>query len=166
MSAGHKLNNKYGPDFVKANLSIYTDGLILQEMAKPYLVFRNYDIPYLAGYSVSGGHFYIDRHLPRYLRAGRKTFETRLVLNHERMEAAIIHKYNWEYAAAHAMAEHYEDNIYRELGYDPTLVEAAYKPYIKEAASEKIKIAPKDLDLSPYTDSNDRKDLAKLKRAM
>jgi hypothetical protein len=165
MSVGHSTNSKYGADFVQSHISIYTDPIILQEMAKPFLIYRNYDIPYVAGYNKRGDHFYIDRHLPRFLRAGKKTFETKMVINHERMEAAIIHKYGWEYEAAHAMAEHYEDTKYTEAGLDAKLVEQAYKSYIKADEHEKLKICPKDLDLTPYYESRDFKLVRAIQKA-
>lgn len=164
MSSGHD-TSLLGPVFVDEHLWVYTDERVLEEFNKAYMLFRNYDVAYLAGYSKNGRSFYIDRHLPLHLRAGTRSFTTALVINHERMEAAIIHGLGWGYAQAHTMAENYEDQIYKNLGYDPQKVEAAYQPYIKAAAHEKIKLVPKDLDLTPYIDSHDTKLLKAIQRA-
>jgi hypothetical protein len=165
MSTGHKKTHPYDVQWLTEHRWVFTDERVMSEFNRAYMCFRNYDIPYVAGYSKNGHIFYIDRHLPKFLRAGKKSFNTNLVLNHERMEAAIIHSLGWKYQPAHAMAEAYEDQIYDQMGLDHVLVEQAYEPYIKAIDHEKIRNVPADLDLAPYIDSKDYKLLSAIKRA-
>ena len=52
---------------------------------------HDYDIPYIAGYSVDGKIIFIDRHLPRTIRWLLKTVRVRpVLLTHEIVEKALL----------------------------------------------------------------------------
>src|SRR5438045_3468495 len=52
---------------------------------------RDYDIPYIAGYSVDGHTVFIDRHLPRTFRWLLKTLRVEaFLLTHEIVEKALL----------------------------------------------------------------------------
>ena len=52
---------------------------------------RDYDVPYIAGYSVDGKTIFIDRHLPRTIRWLLKTVRVEpFLLTHEIVEKALL----------------------------------------------------------------------------
>ena len=54
-------------------------------------VSHDYDIPYIAGYSVDGKTIFIDRHLPRTIRWLLKTVRVEpFLLTHEIVEKALL----------------------------------------------------------------------------
>ena len=55
------------------------------------VVNRQYDIPYIAGYSLDGHTVFIDRHLPRTFRFLMKTVRVEpFILTHEIVEKALL----------------------------------------------------------------------------
>ena len=117
---------------------------------------RDFDIPYVAGYSKDGRVIYIDRHLPISLVIGsRRVHVFPFLITHERTEKALLDLAGMRYNEAHkyaTMAEHKELN---KAGISPVLYERALDPYIKADQHEKIVRVPMDLDMRPYRDSND-----------
>jgi hypothetical protein len=116
-----------------------------------------YDIPYLAGYSVDGKTLYKDRHLPEmlsYNHDGRRR-EYRpdpFLIDHESWEKAAIDAFGWKYAHAHELATAAERRAVLRAGLLWEPYQEAYRPFIKADEHEKLKRVPVDLDLTPYED--------------
>lgn len=120
---------------------------------------REYDIPYLGGYSKDGSVVYIDRHVPNVIN-GIPVMPFLKV--HEVAEKAIIDIFGVKYQDAHRLASQIEKMLVekKEIAWkDYTKV---LKPFIKTTANEKLKKIPNDLDLTPYVDSRDYKKLKSL----
>jgi hypothetical protein len=65
-------------------------------------VSHDYDIPYIAGYSVDGKTIFIDRHLPRTIRWLLKTVRVEpFLLTHEIVEKAMLDELRLHYLHAH-----------------------------------------------------------------
>jgi hypothetical protein len=68
-------------------------------------VSHDYDIPYIAGYSVDGKTIFIDRHLPRTIRWLLKTVRVEpFLLTHEIVEKALLDELRLHYLHAHQIA--------------------------------------------------------------
>jgi hypothetical protein len=66
---------------------------------------RDYDIPYIAGYSQDGHTVFIDRHLPRSFRWLMKTVRVEpFLLTHEIVEKALLDELRLHYLHAHQIA--------------------------------------------------------------
>lgn len=118
---------------------------------------RNFDIPYLAGYSQDGSTIFIDRHLPETLELefdGRKreVNPDEYLRRHEGMEKSLIDTLGYGYAAAHAAATAWERRgVLERLGpgwWVP--YSEALAPWIKSDQLEKLVKVPSNLDMTPY----------------
>lgn len=148
---------------------------------------RDWDIPYLAGYSKDGGTIYIDRDLKRWQWLGKSVNTDRFLFLHEKIEKSIIdalaelqgrelqellillrmlHRDDEVYYHAHGVATCGE-----EYGVKLQYGESGLKSYnrfmdsqIKRAEDENLRRVPPDLDMTPYqgTDAQD----VKLRRVM
>lgn len=121
-----------------------------------YSINRDFDIPYLAGYSKDGRIVYIDRHLPVTLVIGGKRVHVfPFLTTHERTEKALLDFAGMRYNEAHQYATLAEHRELSSKGVSPVLYEKALDPYIKADQHEKIVKVPSELDFRPYKDSND-----------
>lgn len=129
-----------------------------------FRVDRDFDIPYLAGYSRSGKIIYVDRHLPLSLIVGgRRLNVLPFLIVHERTEKALMDFLEYDYPEAHQVATYAEHTDLKRMNISPSAYERALDPYIKADAQEKIIRVPAELDLKPYRDSRDLKLLARMK---
>lgn len=112
---------------------------------------REFDIPYLAGYSTDGTTIYIDRHMPEEVKYRGKAVPTdRFLELHEAVEKALIDALGWGYLKAHAIAEAAEEDAERAAHCDPAELQKCFAPYIKADEVEKLQRCPPDLDMTPY----------------
>jgi hypothetical protein len=118
---------------------------------------NNFDIPYIAGYSRDGKTLYFDRHLPETtkLKLDGQTKEINpreFLRKHESLEKAVIDALGWGYFPAHAAATAYERrHVLQVLGPQWWMpYQHEMDGYAKADEHEKIKRAPKNLDLTPY----------------
>jgi hypothetical protein len=118
---------------------------------------REYDIPYVAGYSKDGKTIYIDKDVPdKY---------DRFLLVHERVEKALIDGLGLKYQYAHQIAFRTEDACVKSSNIDVAEYNKFWDRYIK-LEREKINSVPKDLDLTPYEAENDNDLIAHMKTKM
>jgi hypothetical protein len=128
---------------------------------------RDYDVPYLAGYSEDGKTVYIDRHMPKYMVYKGKKYPTdRKLTVHECVEKDLIDGFKLKYMEAHKIATDTEFDRVLASGINLKAYNDFMDEHVKEIGSEKITKAPPDLDLTPYIDEHDEKDLKKLREAM
>ena len=128
---------------------------------------RDYEIPYVAGYSEDGETVYVDKHLPLTYKQsnGRQVDVLTPLLVHEVTEKYILKTYGVKYQFAHEAASHYEHEYVKRAGFDKAEYDEFFKKWIKTIADLEKKSAkmPADLDLEPYEDSKDKATLHAMK---
>jgi len=159
MSTGHFHLTYRKPEEVKKWFSkVWGSQKFRDHLNQKFSVNREYDIPYVAGYSKSAKIVYIDRHLPLSLRiTGQQVNVLPFIIEHERVEKAVLDTMGWDYEDAHKLATYAEHLELKRKGISPGAYERALDPYIKADEHEKIKRVPLDLDFKPYSDSRDEK---------
>src|SRR5438128_104989 len=126
------------------------------------VVNREYDIPYIAGYSEDGETVYIDRHLPRTLQLWTRSVRIdQFILTHEIVEKALLDELRLHYLHAHQLALRAERDAVKAAGLSWWTYQSVMKAYAKPIEEEKLQRVPASLDLTPY---RDEKDFAVLER--
>jgi hypothetical protein len=126
---------------------------------------RDYDIPYIAGYSVDGHTVFIDRHLPRTFRWLLKTVRVEaFLLTHEIVEKALLDELRLHYLHAHQIAVRAERDAVKAAGVSWWAYQRFTKKYEKHIEEEKLIRVPASLDLTPYRDEKDFELLQRLIR--
>ena len=126
------------------------------------VVNRDYDIPYIAGYSRDGHTVFIDRHLPKSFRWLMKTVRVEpFLLTHEIVEKALLDELRLHYLHAHQIAQRAERDAVKAAGVSWGAYQRFMKQHEKPIEEEKLVKVPAELDLTPY---RDEKDFALLRR--
>jgi hypothetical protein len=126
------------------------------------IVNREYDIPYIAGYSWDGHTVFIDRHLPRSFRWLTKTVRVEpFLLTHEIVEKALLDELRLHYLHAHQVAVRAERDAVKAAGVSWWAYQSFMKKHEREIEEETLVKVPASLDLTPY---RDEKDFALLER--
>jgi hypothetical protein len=119
-------------------------------------VSRDYDIPYIAGYSVDGKTVFIDRHLPRTFRWVLQTVRVEpFILVHEVIEKALLDELRLHYLHAHQIALRAEHDAVTSAGIPWWAYQHFMKKHEKEISEEHVERVPATLDLTPYRDTKD-----------
>jgi len=140
-----------------------TDPKFVARLKQSPTIVRSYDIPYVAGYSKDGKTVYVDRHYKKMM--GNVNTEPFVVL-HEMTEKALLDLYGLNYQQAHHIATHVERNKVRQAGISWDKYETFVENQYKHIGHEKLVSVPKDLDLEPYQDEHDGRELKQLKQLM
>jgi hypothetical protein len=127
---------------------------------------NTWDIPYIAGYNEDGSKIYIDRHLPRYCIYKNKRYDVYpfLVL-HEKVEKGVEKETNEKYQYCHQIALRAEKAAVDASSLPWEVYNAFCNKYVKKCADERLIRVPKDLDLRPYEDEDDYKELERIVKA-
>jgi hypothetical protein len=129
------------------------------------VVNRDYDIPYVAGYSVDGHTVFIDRHLPRTFRWLMRTVRVEpFLLTHEIVEKALLDELRLHYLHAHQIAVRAERDAVQASGVSWWAYQRFMKKHEKHIEEEKLTRVPATLDLTPYRDEKDFSLLQRLVR--
>ena len=134
------------------------DDLVLLDVVKALRrrvrrVSHDYDIPYIAGYSVDGKTIFIDRHLPRTIRWLLKTVRVEpFLLTHEIVEKALLDELRLHYLHAHQIAMRAERDAVKAAGVSWWAYQSFMKKHEKQIEEEKLARIPRTLDLTPYRD--------------
>ena len=129
------------------------------------VVNREYDIPYVAGYSVDGHTVFIDRHLPRSFRWLMRTVRVEpFLLTHEIVEKALLDELRLHYLHAHQIAVRAERDAVHAAGVSWWAYQRFMKKHEKHIEEEKLSRVPGALDLTPYRDEKDFSLLQRLVR--
>src|SRR5205823_14715879 len=103
------------------------------------IVSREYDIPYIAGYSVDGHTVFIDRHLPRTFRWLMKTVRVEpFLLTHEIVEKALLDELRLHYLHAHQIAVRAERDAVKAAGVSWWAYQRFMKSFVKSIDEEKL----------------------------
>ncbi|GAC1626592.1 MAG: hypothetical protein NVS9B10_14680 [Nevskia sp.] len=117
---------------------------------------RDYDVPYLAGYSVDGSTIFIDRHMPKsFVYKTRRVLTDRFLIMHEGVEKSLIQLYGMHYLHAHQIALHAEQAAVRAEGITWKAYDDFMQTHIKTIEDERVTQVPATLDLTPYIDFHD-----------
>jgi hypothetical protein len=128
---------------------------------------REYDIPYVAGYSNDGTVIYIDRHMPKSLVYRSKRILTdRFLVVHEAVEKALIHLWGMHYLHAHQVALRAEQAAVRAEGLDWHVYDTFMQENIKIIGDETLTRVPAELDLTPYVDEHEVELMRKMRANM
>ena len=149
----------------------YVSGLMLDRaidaILRRVVLDRSHDIPYLAGYSLSGKTIYIDRHLPTSFKLGDRIIQTdRYLILHEAVEKTLLDQLHLHYQHAHQIALRAEEAAVRADGIQWRAYDRAMKKYIKQIGDEKLVHLPADLDRKPYRDEHDRELISRMDASM
>lgn len=121
-----------------------------------HVINHEYDIPYIAGYSIDGDTVFIDRHLPRTFRWLLKTVRVEpFLLIHEIVEKALLDELRLHYLHAHQIAVRAERDAVKAAGVPWWAYQRFMKQHEKAIEEEKLKRVPPTLDLTPYRDEQD-----------
>jgi hypothetical protein len=135
----------------------------VEAILKKVKINREYDIPYLAGYSLDGKTIYIDRHMPKsFLSNGKRIKTDRFLILHEAVEKTLIDKLGLHYQFAHQIALRAEEAAVRADGISWHEYDNFMQKYIKYAGDSKLKRIPAKLDTKPYRDEQDKELLKKM----
>ena len=138
------------------------------------IVNRNYDIPYIAGYSQDGRTVFIDRHLPRTFRWLMKMVRVEpFLMTHEIVEKALLDELRLHYLHAHQIAVRIERDAVKAAGVSWWAYQRFMKQHEKVIEEERLIRVPATLDLTPYRDERDfallhrlvQKERARLRRS-
>lgn len=171
MSAGHGDIDTRGLSTITIN-RLLENPEVKKRLYGFHTINREFDLPYLGGYSKDGKTIYLDRHFPESLTieedGQRRTFNpTQHVLDHEKFEKAIMDTLSWGYSHAHEAANGYERRGVLKAGLFWRPYNAALDPYIKADEHEKLVKVPPDLDMAPYlAPPVNKRLLAHMKKAM
>jgi hypothetical protein len=117
---------------------------------------REYDIPYIAGYSIDGRTVFIDRHLPRTFRWLMKVVRVEpFLVTHEVVEKTLLDELHLHYLHAHQIALRAERDAVKAAGVAWWAYQAFMKRYEKSIEEEKLVKVPSTLDLTPYRDEKE-----------
>jgi hypothetical protein len=128
---------------------------------------RDFDIPYLAGYSIDGHVIFIDRHMPEGFEwAGRHISTDRFLIVHEAVEKSLIQLLGLHYLHAHQIALRAEQAAVRGEGIEWSAYDAFMQRYIKTIGDERLSRVPSNLDITPYRDFHDVDEIKQMKANM
>lgn len=139
---------------------VLNNPLVKERLLRPRKIIRDFDQPYVGGYSSNGEHIYLDRHLPEELKLeldGQKrtvrpiTFLAEY-MGHEPVEWSVMDALGWSYGHAHSGPATGSERrkVLRDLG--PGWWQAwqhEIEKYVKADAHEKITKMPADYDMRP-----------------
>lgn len=137
--------------------------LVPAALARARTISRDYDIPYVAGYSMDGRTIFIDRHMPKSLAIGGRRVDTdRFIALHEIVEKALLDQLRFHYLHAHQIALRTEQAAVRAAGIRWRIYDRFTKTNMKLIEHERLKKVPASLDLTPYRDEEDFETLQRL----
>jgi hypothetical protein len=135
----------------------------LDDLAQSVKVDHTYDIPYVAGYNISGGTIYIDKDMPLSLVIGGDNVDvTKYLMLHEIVEKSILKSTKVSYQDAHQIALRTERDAVINDGISWDEYNSKMEKYISAIGNKENNNLPLDLDLKPYTDERDVVELRKM----
>ena len=123
-----------------------------------------YNVPFIAGYNMSGTVIYIDKRLPKVIPGTKIAIEKYLAV-HEELEQRLEDMMGFSYPEAHAIATAAELAAVKHDGYSAAEVKAYndfYKTWTK-SCRQSFDSLPADLDLDPYIQSKEHELLKRMK---
>ena len=136
------------------------EDVVLTDVVKALLrrikVNHEYDIPYIAGYSLDARTVFIDRHLPRQFQwLMKKVRVAPFLATHEIVEKTLLDELRLHYLHAHQIALRTERDAVKAAGLSWWAYQRFMKKHEKAIEKEKLLKVPATLDLTPYRDEKD-----------
>jgi hypothetical protein len=120
------------------------------------VVNRDYDIPYIVGYSRDGSAVFIDRHLPRSFRWLAKTVRVEpFCLPRKSLRKRLLDELRLHYLHAHQIALRAERDAVKAAGVSWWAYQRFMKQHARPIEEEVLLRVPAALDLTPYRDEKD-----------
>jgi hypothetical protein len=131
-----------------------------------FSVNRDYEVPWLCGYSKDGKTIYIDRRFNTDMKtkSGHTVDITKFLLIHESTEKALMDHLGYKYPHAHHLAIQAERAAVEEAGLSWSEYDAYCMKYVHDTSRNYTDIPP-DIDLKPEKDTHDYSMIKKLKHA-
>ena len=158
VSAGHHSQVAFGIDAAHLDKLLDNDQ-VRERLFRSRKVIRDFDMPYIGGYSVNGENLYLDRHLPERITleqdGSKKEVDPTIPLTgyrgHEPFEWSVMDALGWGYDAAHRAATGSERRVfvshYGPDWWDPW--QRAMQHWAKADEHERLVKMPKDYDTRP-----------------
>lgn len=147
------------------------DRHVLDEAAagvmKAVRVDRTHDVPYVGSCSRKGDVIYIDYEMPTHLTADGKRYDVdRYIVFHEVVEMLFEHHLKLEYRDAHQIALRAERALVESDGLSWAVYSRFCNRWAKRIGNRRdFPNPPKDLDLQPEIDEEDRPTLKRMRGA-
>jgi len=125
-----------------------TDPRVIKHVQQDVKINKEYNVPYLAGYSKNGKTIYVDKHFNSIMKDGTDVMPYLLI--HEKIEKALIDIFKLDYQQAHHIASHEELVAVKADGIDHNKYVKFYSGPIQKDEAERTGESPPDLDLTPY----------------
>lgn len=137
----------------------------MKEKVGKLIIDDSYDVPYLAGYNTAGTIIYWDRKVPKLFPIGKNDKDVDIVpyvALHEAVEQHIESMFGLKYGKSHLLAMGAERAAVEESGLNWDKYDKHFHYWVEKCRNEFSSLPP-DLDMQPYTDSNDEELLKKMK---
>lgn len=140
----------------------------LEKIRAKAIINREFDIPYLAGYSTNDDSkqivIYIDKDLPlkEFIGNDVKMLVDNFLVSHELTELFLQKLFKMDYEESHKLALQIEKSLVVNAGVNWNEYCDFFKEWIPKIGEKKVTSTPPDLNLKPYTDSNDEKTLEEI----
>jgi hypothetical protein len=141
------------------------------QWAKEVPISRDFDIPYIAGYSQDAKQMYIDRRAPIIMHwKGQIWHLERFLSVHEMVEKFLEAKFDMPYdqggtSHAHDIATEIELANVKAHGLDPEAYQSIWDKLAPKLEKAPLYKCPKDLDLTPYENEKDYELIKRIKAA-
>ncbi len=145
----HKNLIKIHSPFVK---KLMKDDKFLKALDTFVKVDHNHQIPYLAGYSISGKTIYFDKNFwpKRFCKYQGRVYDTTdFILLHEVGEKYILDRFHFTYQVAHHIITHIELKAVDDCKFNSRVYTKFLHPFIEQSYNQKFTNVPKDYDMTP-----------------
>ncbi len=141
--------------------------VIERKSAEDVKIDLTFDIKYTGGYSMDGKVIYLDRDFPKALDINGKSVDVveSIVKHHELTEKWMVEE-GYTYQYAHIIATKIEREYIESLEVDWGEYSKEVEKWLHATSSKKLSRSPADLDLAPYTASNDSNTLEEIKNSV
>lgn len=142
---------------------------VLDEAARAVLkvvrVDRTHDVPYVGSCNRRGNVIYIDYELPTHLTSlGRRYDVDRYIVMHEVIEMLLEHHLKFSYRDAHQIATAMERALVLSDGLSWSVYSRFCSRWAKKIGARRVfSNPPRDIDLQPERDTDDRSTLRRLR---
>ncbi len=142
------------------NISVGELKASIDDLLKDVKIDTKHDVPYTAGYSVNDKTVYIDHEVPKFMttKEGRKVDVWRFLVVHEIIEKSMLMTHKLDYPHAHQIALRMEQATVED---EDRVSWNEYNTWMMKVVDDvqnrkEWPNVPKDLDMTPYKDLNDK----------
>jgi len=139
--------------------------VIERRSASDVKVDTDHSIKYTGGYSKDGKTIYLDSRFPKIINVDGKEVNAvdTIAMHHELSEKWLVDE-GYTYQYAHIIATKIEREYVESLGVNWDAYSKEVEKHLHEVSGAPLQISPRDLDLAPYTMSNDTATLQEIEK--